>query len=241
MSERPAFYALEPGGLRDWWTILHPPYTAWMLSYVVFGAVTASRLDGGLLGLTVAGFFLGVGVTAHALDELKGRPLRTGLSDATLWAVALVALAGAVGLGVYGGFLVSWWVVPFICFGVFIVLAYNLELFGGAFHNDLWFAVAWGAFPAATGAFAQTGSIGWAAAVVALACAALSLAQRTLSTPVRRLRRDVVRVEGSITLAGGGVEPLSESGLRAAPESALRAMAAGLSLLAAGLVVARLA
>src|SRR5207247_4421111 len=138
-----------------------------VLSYVVFGAATAPSLDLGLLGLTVAGFFLGVGVTAHALDELKGRPLNTRLSDGTLWAVAMVALAGAVALGIYGATLVSWWIVAFIVFGVFIVLAYNLELFGGAFHTDLWFALAWGAFPALTGAFAQTGTIRWAALPVA--------------------------------------------------------------------------
>ena len=32
---RPAFYALAPGGWRDYVTLLHPPYTLWHLSYVV--------------------------------------------------------------------------------------------------------------------------------------------------------------------------------------------------------------
>src|SRR5207302_10956457 len=69
-GERPAFHALAPGGWRDWWTLLHPPYTAWHLSYVAFGAVTATAFSGYRLGLAEAGFFLGVGVAAHALDEL---------------------------------------------------------------------------------------------------------------------------------------------------------------------------
>src|SRR6266498_379771 len=73
--ERPAFYALRSGGWRDYWTLLHPPYTAWHLSYVVFGAVVARSFDGGRLGASVLAFFLGVGITAHALDELSGRPL----------------------------------------------------------------------------------------------------------------------------------------------------------------------
>jgi len=240
MDDRPAFYALSPGGWRDWWTVLHPPYTAWMLSYVAFGAVTAPRLDGEWLGLTIAGFFLGVGVTAHALDELTGRPLRTGIGDATLWVVALVALAGAVALGVYGAIVVSWWIAVFIVFGSFIVLAYNLELFGGAFHSNLWFALAWGAFPAITGAFAQTGTIRWQACLVAAACALLSEAQRTLSTPVRRLRRSVVSVEGRLVMADGTIEPLDARALRAAPEGALRALWIGIVALAAGLVLARL-
>jgi len=240
MGERPAFYALSPGGWRDWWTLLHPPYTAWMLSYVAFGAVTAPALEGKWLGLTLAGFFLGVGITAHALDELTGRPLGTRIGNATLWVVALAALAGAIALGVYGAVVVSWWIAAFIVFGSFIVLAYNLELFGGAFHSNLWFALAWGAFPAITGAFAQTGTLRWQACLVAAACALLSEAQRTLSTPVRRLRRSVASVEGRLVMTDGTVESLDARALRAAPEGALRVLSLGIAALAAGLVLARL-
>ena len=42
-AERPAYYAARPGGWRDWWTLLHPPYTAWHLSYSVIGAALAPR------------------------------------------------------------------------------------------------------------------------------------------------------------------------------------------------------
>ena len=37
-ARRPAFYALAPGGWRDYVTLLHLPYTAWHLSYVAIGA-----------------------------------------------------------------------------------------------------------------------------------------------------------------------------------------------------------
>ena len=99
---RPAFYAMRSGGWRDWWTLLHPPYTAWHLSYVVFGAAVAPVLDGGRLAATLVAFFLGVGLTAHALDELQGRPLRTRIPNGVLWAVAIAALAIAVALGIVG-------------------------------------------------------------------------------------------------------------------------------------------
>ena len=239
-GERAAFYALAPGGWRDWWTLLHPPYTAWHLSYVAFGAVTATVFSGYRLGLAEAGFFLGVGVAAHALDELRGRPLGTRIGDAVLWTAASAALGGAVALGIYGAWLVSWWLVAFIAAGLFIVLAYNLELFGGAFHSDVWFALAWGGFPALTGAFAQQGTVRWPALFVAAACVAASGAQRALSTPVRWLRRSVAGVEGRVLLRGGGETQLDAAALRAAPERALRLLSAGLSLLAAGLVFARL-
>ena len=38
MTQRPAFYALDSGGWRDYWSLLHPPYTLWHLSFVAIGA-----------------------------------------------------------------------------------------------------------------------------------------------------------------------------------------------------------
>src|ERR671937_2027277 len=117
---RPAFYALSPGGWRDYWTLLHPPYTAWHLSYVAIGAAAAPAVDGGRLGATVLAFFLGVGLTAHALDELRGRPLQTRIPDDVLKAIAYVGLAGAVAVGFVGAVEVSWWLIVFVAFGTFI-------------------------------------------------------------------------------------------------------------------------
>ena len=240
-TERPAFYALQPGSWGDFWTLLHPPYTLWHLSYVVMGAATAPTLRVRWLVETLVAFFLAMGIAAHALDELHGRPLRTRIPDGVLWTLAAVGLAGAVALGVDATVQVSPWIWAFIGAGVFLVAAYNLELFGGAFHSDLWFALAWGAFPALTAAFAQTAQVQPQAVIVAAACAAISAAQRTLSTPVRRLRRHVASVEGTLTLRDGTQEPIDAAGLRAAPELALRWMSLAMPLLAIVLLLARLA
>src|SRR5205823_8293712 len=51
---RPAFYALERGGWRDYVTLLHPPYTLDRKSVVALGAGLAPRLDGARLGWTFA-------------------------------------------------------------------------------------------------------------------------------------------------------------------------------------------
>jgi hypothetical protein len=236
----PAFYALRPGGWRDYVTLLHLPYTAWHLSYVVVGACLAPIVDGVRLAASVLAFFFGVGLTAHALDELHGRPLRTSIPTPALWAIAATGLAGAVALGVAGAARVSWWLLAFVAFGAFVVVAYNLELFGGRLHTLFWFAFAWGAFPAITGYFAQAGTIRVGAALAAGACFLLSVAQRRLSTPVRRLRRDVVAVEGEMVLADGREVPVSDRTIRAAPEAALRSIALAMALLAAGLAAARL-
>lgn len=239
-SGRPSFYALSPGGWRDYVTLLHPPYTVWHLSYVAMGAAVAPRFDGGRLGATLLGFFLGVGVAAHAFDELAGHPLRTRIRDGMLRFIGYAALALGVGIGVLGAVEVSWWLLAFVAFGAFIVVAYNLELFAGRFHTDAWFAVSWGAFPALTAAFAQTGTLTLGAVGVSLACLFLSVAQRRLSTPVRRLRRDVAWVEGRIVRSDGTEVPIDERTLRSAPEAALRVLWIALALLAAGMVAARL-
>jgi hypothetical protein len=239
-TDRPAFYALDVGGWRDYWSLLHPPYTLWHLSYVVIGACIAPLVNMGWLFETALAFFLAIGLAAHALDELNGRPLGTRIPDGVLSAIAVVGLAGAFALGIHGAIVVSPWLWAFIAVGGFLVVAYNLELFGGAFHSDLWFALAWGAFPALTAYFAQTATIRADAILVAGACAALSAAQRVLSTPVRRLRRKVASVTGEVVTTDGAREPIDASSLRAAPEGALRWLSVAVPLFAAALLLARI-
>jgi len=217
---RPAFYALRAGGWRDYLTLLHPPYTLWHLSYVAVGAALAPHfhLDRMLWG--IASFFLAMGVAAHALDELHGRPLRTRVPSSVLVGLAVVSLAGAVAIGIGAAVAWGYGLLVFVAIGAVLVPAYNLEL---ALHTNWGFALAWGAFPALTGYFVEAQSLRIEAALAAAYAFALSLAQRTLSTPVRRSRRE----DGSTS----GTEPL---------ERALRLLTAAAVLLAAALVAARL-
>jgi hypothetical protein len=238
--ERPAFYALRPGGWRDLVTLLHPPYTAWHLSYVAIGAAVAPTLHADRLAAALVAFFLAVGVCAHALDEFAGRPLRTRLTDRVLIGLAVVSLAGAVGIGIAGAAAVSPTVLPFVAVGGFIVVAYNLELFGGRFHSDVWFAAAWGAFPALTGYWINAPEVTVPGMLAAAACFLFSVAQRRLSTPVRQLRRRTVAVSGYQELSDGTVAELDAARLAHPLDSALRACALALVVLATGLVVARL-
>ncbi len=238
-AERPSFYALAPGGWRDLVTILHLPYTAWNLSYVAIGAALAPHFALGRLGLTLAAFFLAVGVSAHALDELKGRPLRTQLGDRTLIVLAAVSLAGAIAVGVGAAVLVSPLIIPLIAFGAVAVPAYNLELAGGRFHNTATFALAWGAFPAFTGYFFESLRVRPAGVLIAVACAGFSVAQRRLSAPARELRRQTVAVAGTAVRRDGTAFELNVGVLLAPLEGALRATGVALILLASALVVLR--
>jgi hypothetical protein len=238
--ERPAFYALHPGGWRDLLTLLHPPYTAWHLSYVAIAAAVAPHFSGYRLAWTLVAFLLAVGVAAHALDELNGRPLGTRIPSRVLVCLAVAALAGASAIGVIGALTISLWLLAFVLVGVILTLAYNLELLGGRLHSDLWFAFAWGAFPALTSYWTQTGGMRVQGVVVASACLLFSVAQRRLSTPVRDLRRRTASVRGERRLNDGRVQALDASVIAAPMEGALMACAAGMVLLAVGLVAARL-
>ncbi|HEU5064830.1 MAG TPA: hypothetical protein VFT86_02945 [Gaiellaceae bacterium] len=239
-ASRPAFYALAPGGWRDYVTLLHPPYTLWHLSYVAIGAALAPHLEVDRLVATLAAFFLAVGIGAHALDELNGHPLRTKISDRALVWLAAVSIGGAVGIGLYASVAFTPWLAPFVVAGAFIVCAYNLELFGGAFHSDAWFAIAWGAFPLLTAYLAVAERMSAEALLAAVFAAFLSLAQRRLSTQVRTVRRRVVAVAGSLELADGSREPVTPETLTGAPEAALQAMTVAVVALAVSLLVLRL-
>ena len=239
----PAFYGSPQGSGRgpwaDWWLLLHPPYTLWHLSYVAIGAGIAPHFDGGRLAGTLVAFLLAVGVGAHALDELHGRPLHTAIPRRILIGAAAASLAIAVGIGIVGTERVGVGLVVFIVVGVALNCSYNLELFGGRFHNDLTFALAWGAFPVLTGYYAQAESLRSPVVAAAVAAYFLSTAQRSLSTPARALRRRTASVNGILTADDGRSVPLTRSLLLQPLEAALKAMAWGMVALAAALVLYR--
>lgn len=236
---RPSFYALRPGGVRDYWTLLHPPYTLWHLSFVALGACVVDTVEPRYLVMALVAFFLAVGVAAHALDELHGRPLRTQIPRSVLISLAVIGVAGALAIGLYGASIVSWWGLVFIAIGGFLVPAYNLEWFGGRFHTDLWFAVMWGGFPALAGGFSQTGRIDVPILLIAAGCGYVAAAQRRLSTPVRDLRRRTTAVLGEISYDDGTRVALDAAAMARAPEGALRLLWVAMVLLAAGLVITR--
>jgi hypothetical protein len=225
-AARPAFYALRPGGWRDYVTLLHLPYTLWHLSYVALGAALAPRMQWGLLGWTVLAFALAMGIGAHALDELQGRPLRTQIPSSVLVGLAAVSIVAACAIGAVAAARTTLWLIAFIVFGGLVVVAYNLELVGGAFHSDVWFAGAWGAFPVLTAYFASAERIRGEAVAAAGFAFLVSLAQRRLSTEVRRVRR-------------GGVPPVDAVLALEAPEAALRLLSAALPLLAGAALLMR--
>jgi hypothetical protein len=239
-TERPSWYALGRGGWRDYVTLLHPPYTAWHVSYVVIGGCLAPAIAWGRLGAAALAFALALGIGAHALDELRGRPLSTKIPSGALVILAVGSIGTACAIGVVGALSFRPWLVLLVPVGLFLVLAYNLELLGGQFHSDLWFGLAWGGFPVICGYAAVAGEIGVAAVLAAAFAVLLSLAQRALSNHVRFVRRRVAEVTGALELRDGRSKPIDVHWLIAAEERGLRLLAAASVVLAAALVAYRL-
>jgi hypothetical protein len=237
---RPAFYALERGGWRDYVTLLHLPYTAWNVAYAGIGAGLATHVDWRRAALTLLAFFLAVGIGAHALDELKGHPLRTAIPDPVLVVGAAASIAGACVLGVVVALAELPWLLLFIAAGAFLVSAYNLELAGGRFHGDWWFAASWGGFPVLVGAFAQQERVSAAAVLAALGATLMSLAQRRLSTFVRTLRRNVDAIATEVTYNDGRATTMERTELIAPAEAALRLLTGTAVLLALALLASHL-
>jgi hypothetical protein len=238
-APRPAWYATSPGRWRDWLTILHPPYTAWHLSYVLIGAALAPRFHLERLVATLIAFGLAVGIGAHGLDELRGRPLNTTISSGALATVSAASITGAVVIGALGIAQVGWGLAIFIAVGVVLVVAYNMELWHGRLHNDTTFALAWGSFPLLTAYYAQSSTIRLAAVAGAAFAYGLSRAQRVLSTDARDIRRRVVSVEGERAYADGSRRALTRESLLCPLERTLVTLSWSTCVLGIGLVLAR--
>jgi len=240
-GKSPAFYALTgTKGWQDYLNLLHVPYTLWHLSYVVLGAAIAPTVHLDRLLGTLLAFFLAVGISSHALDELNDRPLSTKIPTAVLVSLAVVSLSGAVALGVVAGILVSSWIFAFVAFGGFIVVFYNLGLWNNRFHTDIWFAFSWGAFPVLTAYWISALRFDVAVVLLAVGCLFLTLVQRTLSTPVRTIRRKALSVEGYIELENGERLNLDSQSIISVPERALVLLGAAIVVLTAGILVFRL-
>lgn len=210
------------------------------LSLVVVGGCLNGPVSVMRLALTIAAFFLAVGVGAHSLDELHGRPLGTSIPRGQLILAAYVGIGGAVALGIAALVVVGVWLVAFIIVGVIVAIAYNLELWGGRLHTRAVLVLGWGSFPVLTSYFAQHSTLSIAALCAGAFGALITTLQQLLSTPARALRRRTAAVEGSITLRDGTVSKLDVPTLLAPYEIALRVLCWSGVALALALAAARL-
>ena len=185
-------------------------------------------------------FFLGLGVGAHALDEMMGNPLRTRVSTRQLFTLGLLALSTAVAIGMYFAITLSLLLLPLILLELFFAIAYNLEILEGRFHSSLVFSLSWGVVPFLTGYFVNALSLNIPVLLVSIAIGILTFVQRILSTQARFLRRRAPTIQGML-LKDGTLIPTDSAELARPSEIALKCLTLVVFLIAAALVLLRVA
>lgn len=145
------------------------PYTLMNASYVLVGSLVAPSVDYGRMAGMALVYLLAVGVAAHSLDAMApNRPWGGFLSRSQLAGLAVAALIPACALGLYYAFTAALILLPLGLIELFFLLCYNLELVGGRFHTDFWFAFSWGFLPVLAGFAVQTGTLTLASAAAGL-------------------------------------------------------------------------
>ncbi len=232
----PAFYVSGGSVAGDIVALLHVPYTAWHLSYLVIGAAVAPTRHWPELAGALLAFIFGTAIAAHAFDEWNGRPLRTGFSSGALLAIGTMGVAASALIAVLGVILLSPWTAAWAVVGVTLMLGYTLG-WHRWLHTNLMFAVAWGGFPVLVGYWSQTQEVTLAPVVIAVAATLLSLAQRALSTPARHVRR---RAPTAALILGGVDNEVnwSTAQVLATWETPLKLLSGAVVMLALGLLLA---
>jgi len=198
------------------------------------GAATAPHLDWLYLGGTLLAFLFGMGIGAHALDELHDRPLGTTLSRGALLALAVGGLSAGAALAVAGALVISPWVAAWGTAGILLAIGYTLEV-PGWLHTVPGFGLAWGAFPVLVGHWAQTQNLSASALALAVFAILTSMTQRFLSTPARFVRRRTNDAGASFDL-GGQREHWSQDRLLDTWERPLKLLGWAMPLLAVTLL-----
>lgn len=139
--------------------ILFLPYTGMVISFAIWGSLSVEFSLDRLVSIVLL-YFFAVGISAHCLDALGSKKKPWGdISHSKLWLTIIISLIISLSIGLYYIFLDSWLLIPIGIVEGFFLLAYNLELFRGKFHNNLSFVISWGILPVFAGAAIQYNSI----------------------------------------------------------------------------------
>jgi hypothetical protein len=169
------------------------PYTGMCLSFAILGSMSAPEVHWDRVGAIALIYALALGIGAHAADAIgskNSKPWAGYFTKRQMAVLMLASVAAAYTIGMY--YIVMH--VPLL--GVvaalegFFLFAYNFELFGGRFHNDLWFALSWGALPAMAGYLIQTGEFSLLPFAVAAGAAVASYIEIKMSRPYKQAKRE---------------------------------------------------
>lgn len=124
--------------------LLHLRFAPCVYSFATIGAVMSPTFYLDRLLWTYLGIFFGLQMCAYKLDELKGRHMMTKIPNNHLIATAIIGLISATLIGFYLSYLYGWHLLGILVLIAFSIISYNLEIFRGLFHSQLFFAITWG-------------------------------------------------------------------------------------------------
>ena len=139
--------------------MLFLPYTSIVTCFVVWGSISGPFVLDRLVAIYIM-YFLAVGVSAHCFDAVCGKTKPWGtLPKKKILIIGIFSLGIVFAIGTYYAFLDSPLLIPIGIVEGFFLFAYNMELFGGRFHNNLSTVISWGILPVFAGSAIQTNSI----------------------------------------------------------------------------------
>ncbi len=169
--------------------ILFLPYTCIVTSFAAWGSLSGSFEIERLAAICLI-YFLSLGVSAHCLDAVGGKTKPWGnLPKRKLWIISMISLGIAFSIGLYYAFLDSPLLFPIGIIEGFFLFAYNLELFGGRFHNNISTIISWGILPVFAGSAIQTNSITVEALMLAVVSALITYGLIITSRRYKELKR----------------------------------------------------
>ena len=165
--------------------ILFLPYTSMVICFAALGSLSGQFEIERLAAICII-YFLALGVSAHLLDAIGGKTKPWGdLPKKKLWLISMIVLGIAFSIGMYYAFLDSPLLFVIGIVEVFFLFAYNLELFGGKFHNNASTIFSWAILPVFAGSAIQTNSITIEAIMI---CGVSSIITYVLITTSRKYK-----------------------------------------------------
>ena len=172
--------------------MLFLPYTGMCISFTIIGSMLSESIawDRALSIFII--YFLGLGVSAHAADNLGSKKIKPWGSFFSTFELRLMVMGGlsvSYLLGIY--YIITF--VPLLSIIAiiegFFLFAYNFELFNGFFHNNFWFAISWGSLPLLAGFVIQTNSISILSLIASIVAFLAAYIEIRISRKYKELKR----------------------------------------------------
>jgi hypothetical protein len=172
--------------------MLFLPYTGMCISFTIIGSMLSESIawDRALSIFII--YFLGLGVSAHAADNLGSKKIKPWGNFFSTFELRLMVMGGlsvSYFLGIY--YIIIF--VPLLSIIAiiegFFLFAYNFELFNGFFHNNFWFAISWGSQPLLAGFVIQTNSISILSLIASIVAFLAAYIEIRISRKYKELKR----------------------------------------------------